>query len=735
MNRRTWIETIAAGGATLRLMFQTTLATAADGAQKNADKFTTIDCSRWFSASSTDLGARSQATRLWVRPAEDDLIQAPEGEQNFRGLPFSLGSGRGDEKAWIALCRSGAPWSRTSAEVSVQRRVSFLCLAQFCDWDSSAASSPAVDAMEPAGQHLADAIFVYEDGSEHPVPIRRRFEVDSLAVPWGRLCFNAVPHRPHIPTNLTDPLASGTDWIRLQTGVWDGAYREDPETGYRGTIWVCALENPQPDRHVEAVRLEARSDDSLMVCGITLYNGRENPLRYERLQLYRVTLPRSTAQTKDDWEASVDLGVVARSYRLPEFAPRRWLSSPEAGLGETAGRPQENYLYLEVTASSEAVLTMRSSSRGLRYDFDLEQAAPGVDLAARTRGATVQVLEREKVWLHGKVVDSSSGRPTPVRLSFRSDQGRYIPPYGHRTEINTAYFQDYGADVKVGDTPFAYVDGTFQVELPVGEVYVEMTKGFEYEPLRRKLDIRPDQRELNLAIHRFSDLRVRNWVTADTHVHFLSPSSALLEGQAEGLNLVHLLAAQWGDLFTNVGDLSQRQVATQDGETVVRVGTENRQHILGHVGLLGGEGAPVFPLSAGGPSESYLGDPLWTTLADWTDACRERDGLAIAVHFPYPTGELAADIALNKIDAVELWPVGMNEQFANPRFLDWYRYLNCGYRLPAVSGTDKMGAYIAVGKYRTYAHLGTDEFSFAAWSKADPAPTWFTLAISTASSG
>ena len=36
-------------------------------------------------------------------------------------------------------------------------------------------------------------------------------------------------------------------------------------------------------------------------------------------------------------------------------------------------------------------------------------------------------------------------------------------------------------------------------------------------------------------------------MTADTHVHFLSPSTAVLEAQAEGLNLVNLLAAQWGD--------------------------------------------------------------------------------------------------------------------------------------------------------------------------------------------
>ena len=229
---------------------------------------------------------------------------------------------------------------------------------------------------------------------------------------------------------------------------------------------------------------------------------------------------------------------------------------------------------------------------------------------------------------------------------------------------------------------------------------------------------------MNLEIARHTDLRSQGWVTADTHVHFLPPSTAILEGQAEGLNLVNLLAAQWGDLFTNVGDFAHGPLTSRDGETVVWVGTENRQYILGHLRLLGGHGEPVYPMSAGGPGESYLGDPVWTSLADWADACRKREGLVVFPHFPYQNTELAADIVLNKIDAVELTVhlthsrPSLGEHFNTVRFYDWYRYLNCGYRLPAVGGTDKMGAYMPVGANRTYANIGKDEFSFTNWAKA-----------------
>ena len=98
-------------------------------------------------------------------------------------------------------------------------------------------------------------------------------------------------------------------------------------------------------------------------------------------------------------------------------------------------------------------------------------------------------------------------------------------------EINDGFFQDYGADLKLGDASFAYVDGTFQVELPVGEVYVEMTKGYEYQAVRKKLDIGAGQRELNLEIPRLVDLRSKGWVSADTHVHFFRPPRESWKGR------------------------------------------------------------------------------------------------------------------------------------------------------------------------------------------------------------
>lgn len=720
-SRRNFIQRTSGSVPTLAFMLQRSDA-ATPAARKDpavSDKFVPMDLTRHFTATPADFGSRDRAKGLNRETRESGLIRMPTGRRVLRGIPFLLGPGEVTEKTWIALSSQTASWSARSLEIPLGQKAGFVCFAQFCDWDPNERPAPGEDLLEKVGQVLAEAVLVYQDGSEQRLPIRRRFEVNSPSIDWGHLCFQAVPHRSDVPTKLNDSLRDAQMWGDLQCGVWESDYSIDPALTSSETLWLCALKNPWPDRTLKSLRLESRDADPLVICGLTLFQGTENPLRYERLTLYRITLPEPDAADVRRWTVSVDLGVVARTSVIPAFEPQAWIAQPRIGLGgDGRSKHEPRYIYAEVAASSEATLCLDDAKTGRRYAFELNKAVPGHELPARTGDARVEVLEREKAWVHGRVLDAATKRPTPVRLAFRSQDGRYIPPYGHRTEVNNAWFQDYGADVKWNESSFAVIDGTFQIELPVGDVYLEMTKGFEYNGVRRKLTIEASQRELDLEISPLLNLRSQGWVSADSHVHFLSPSTAILEGQAEGLNLINLLAAQWGDLFTNIGDMPQGPLVSHDGNTMVWVGTENRQHILGHLGLLGGHGAPVYPLSAAGPGESYIGDPLWSSLSDWADACRKREGLVVAVHFPYPTAELAADIVMDKIDAVEMWPTGMSEHFNNLRFLEWYRYLNCGYRLPAVGGTDKMGSWTPVGANRAYAYIGQDEFSFPNWAKA-----------------
>jgi hypothetical protein len=302
--------------------------------------------------------------------------------------------------------------------------------------------------------------------------------------------------------------------------------------------------------------------------------------------------------------------------------------------------------------------------------------------------------------------------------------GEYLAPVNRHRYPNPFWFEDYSTDFVHGNHYCTYIDGEAQYKLPLSDVYAEVSKGFEIKPVHKVFHINENTEEIVIELEHILPWREKGWVTADTHVHFLSPITALLEGEAEGVNVVNLLASQWGEMFSNIGDFDGRTTIGSlenggSGEYLVRVGTENRQHILGHISLLGYEGRMILPLTTGGPDESALGDAVESTLSDWARSCREQNGVAILPHFPNPRSEGAASIVLDQIDGVEMTSLSDLYGGISPYSLsDWYRYLNCGYNVPAVGGTDKMSAKTAVGTVRTYALIKDMQFTYDSWKDA-----------------
>ena len=225
------------------------------------------------------------------------------------------------------------------------------------------------------------------------------------------------------------------------------------------------------------------------------------------------------------------------------------------------------------------------------------------------------------------------------------------------------------------------------------------------------MTIEPGQRELTLRIKRWTNMSDQGWYSGDSHVHFLSSQGAHTEALAEDLNVVNLLQSQWGSLFTNREDFTGEPSVSRVGDSIVYVGQENRQHFMGHM-ILWGLKQPVMPWCSDGPGEAELGGTMETTLSYWADEAHAQGGFVINPHFPSPNGEPAALVATGRLDGIEM--IRMDEYNHN----EYYRYLNCGYRLPLVGGTDKMSSDVPVGLYRTYAQLGDEEFSYDSWCRA-----------------
>ena len=323
-----------------------------------------------------------------------------------------------------------------------------------------------------------------------------------------------------------------------------------------------------------------------------------------------------------------------------------------------------------------------------------------------------------------RIIDRATRQPVPARLHLHGEAGEYLPPRGHHRKVNPYWFEDNYAEHVTGHNQYSYVDGECVVDLPLGRVFVEISRGYEIAPVRASFAVEPDTSEVIFELERRLDWRERGWVTADTHVHFLSPQVALLEGAAEGINVVNLLASQWGEMFSNVGDFDGRTTFGArdfggDGEFLVRVGTENRMQVLGHISLLGYSGAMIHPLCTGGPDESAIGDPLEVTMAEWAERCIRQGGLVVMPHAPNPQLERAADVVLGLVHGIEMMTFNPYDAQVSPYGLaDWYRFLNIGQQIPLVAGSDKMGAAWRLGGIRTYAHLGPRPFTYESWMDA-----------------
>ena len=641
-------------------------------------------------------------TALPAPLASPSDLAASFGSQAFRGVPFNLGSAGGPNVVLVADSPVIVAAGRLAASYLVflhhveDRASSYL--PGFAD--------DGVDGNE-LGDHVADYVLRYADGSEHVHPIRRRFAIQQARIGWGASPFAAVPmYADRVSASAAEDQAAG----RLSAvGYGRGETRHGSgRDGGADLAWLYALPNPHPDRAIDAIELRPRGE-RCAVYGIAATDLTDHPLRPGTRRKLRLDLPAGAAFGADRQLSGLqlDLGTIISARPTLDYDHATWTDGDGAPAADVQPAVSTTRALVEYAAHPDATLHADGRAHPLR---ELEAGPAAV--AAAERPVKIRVVER------------GSSQPVAVRLHLHGAAGEYLPPKGNHRTVNGNWFEDNYGEFVNGANQYAYIPGECVADLPLGDVYVEIARGYEVRPLRTRVTVAPDTDELLFELDRVLRWRERGWVTADTHVHFLSPQTALLEGAAEGVNVVNLLASQWGEMFSNVGDFDgATTLGARDfggaGEFLVRVGTENRMQVLGHISLLGYSGPMIHPLCSGGPSESAIGDPQEVTMADWATRCIEQGGVVVMPHGPNPQCERAADIVLGVVDAMEMMTFNPCEGQINPYGIaDWYRYLNLGYRLPVVGGSDKMAAASQLGGVRTYTQLGEREFTYDNWMAA-----------------
>jgi hypothetical protein len=623
--------------------------------------------------------------------------RAAIGMQRFQGLPFQVGAAEPDQRRCFVAFGTGLreqafslPIGRTARRVIVAHRL--------LDFDPDEGNQP--------GRPLAEYAFRLADGRRLATLVRERFEITSIPPEYVG-GFHGLPDLPY------RAFSDDRQTLYPRTvGPWGEAGRRQKEVAWTiprsYVLWVWT--NPDPEQAIEALEIRPLGPRCILAA-LTLCHLEEFPFVRAGRRPIRIALLRpEDASRPFKLEVEVDRGLATYAYSLSPAPPERYLADDLKGWGE-APNPASSPAYAEVAAIPSATLSVRHGEEllgSVRWG-EVEQRG-----TAETPRLRVELVDRGRNWVRTRVLDDGSGRPIPCRVHFRSPEGVPFQPHGHPAHVNSnlgTWHQDIGGDVRLGQASYAYIDGTCEGWLPRGEVLVDVARGFEYQPLRARVSIEPGQQELVLRLKRWRDMNAERWFSGDTHVHFLSTQGSHLEAAGEDLNVVNLLQAQWGHLFTSLEEFTGRPSVSPDGRTVVYVSQENRQHFMGHLSLLGLK-RHVMPWGSDGPNEAELGGTLETTLSAWADACHAQGGTVIIPHHPMPNGEQAALIATGRADGVEmLWQAPFNHK-------DYYRYLNGGYRLPLVGGTDKMTAEVPVGLYRTYVYVPPEEeFSHKSWCR------------------
>ena len=618
------------------------------------------------------------------------------GPQAYRGVPFLIGHPASAQLPLIGHTGHTAP-----VTIQVGQTAPTLVFAHvLVDAQLHASGLP--------GDHVATYVIHYADGQHTELPIRERFEIGWLTSTHDLISDVRSPGAPFVAMpDVDDELvprhtADRDQMGRALTEVNGGVAAKD--------FYLWPWRNPRPDVPIQHVEFRP-TDRRIILGGLCLGHVDEDPFRRAARRAVVIELPEpEDANAPFDLEVNVERGIATFPHPITRD-PAEFLASDTAGFGEPRN-DSNSPAYTEIAGvpSAQIHVSRGEDELGAARLSDLEGGQP-VDASPRLR---LRLAEQGRNWVHTRVVDDATGQPLPCRVHFRSPEGVPYQPHGHHNHLNTGHdtwHTDVGGDLRMDQAIYAYIDGRCQGWLPVGKVQVDAACGFEYEPLRTELEIKPGQRELELRLRRWSDPNARGWYSGDTHVHFLSGDGANLEAAGEGLNVVNVLASQWGSLFTNTEDFIGRPRVSDDGRTIVYVSQENRQHFLGHLTLLGLKEA-IMPWCSDGPGEAEAGGSLEIALSHWADATHAQGGHVVIPHLPSPNGEPATLIATGRVDAVEM----LRQQ--NFPHMEYYRYLNGGYRLPLAGGTDKMSADVPVGLYRTYVRLPEGEdFDYDAWCR------------------
>lgn len=404
--------------------------------------------------------------------------------------------------------------------------------------------------------------------------------------------------------------------------------------------------------------------------------------------------------------------------------------------------PQPVLLTFHNATATPRRLSLRSS--GLRLEVDTLEVAPSAKrhlpaqidspetgeasarLAVESGGISatrrIPLRVRETGLLEGRLLESEGGAPTLGRIRVTDAEGRYRAPFD----------ADYGLILRPRRDParWSYASASFRLRAPAGKIRISIRRGMEYLPIDQELELEAGRTlRRTFALQRWTHMEREGWHSGDTHIHMLDPPSALFEMRAEDLRVGNILVLEHMGKTYSAEHFRGELDPISDPRHLVYYNQEYRNQTLGHVSFLNLKKL-VEPISTGGLAVpettvyrySYLrpsrkgfprhGQDGWpdTLVLDAMRETHRQGGLVNWAHLRPAQLEFPIDMVFGEIDTADILT-----HTRLPQTLKlWYHLLNCGFRLPATAGTDRIGPEEPVGHQRVYVKLD-GPLTYPAW--------------------
>ena len=346
----------------------------------------------------------------------------------------------------------------------------------------------------------------------------------------------------------------------------------------------------------------------------------------------------------------------------------------------------------------------------------------------RTFGGEERRVEiRRRVWRRPMgtveilVKDAAAGAATPARLYARAADGKTYAPA-----------DAYQRTGRRSTDHYFHTGGRSRIEVPPGRLALQATKGFEFRPASRAIEVKAGEVSFaELALSRMTNLKALGWYSGSNHIHMNyggnlhnTPENLLFMAEAEDMDVV-------GDKICNkdnrifdhqffTGRLDRRSRP----DRLLYFNEEYRPPFYGHISFINMTRHLISPFTTG-----YEGTAIESLYPSNTDMFRlartqgaiggyvhpwsgdpERSGYAVARGFP-------VDLALGVTEYLEVLTSAAHGRHTSAV---WHRALNCGFRVSATAGEDSILSLHTtpiLGADRTYAHLGP-KLDYGAWVEA-----------------